>query len=430
MIGNGYSNTEEVSKQIFNKFDKEIRLSWKRCKDSGLTPQDLPRINTVSNIELNGIIKQNQLLIDLALPYMERIKSVIPQQNGLVLLCNKDCVVLCRLGEAPELVKLGIEKRHIVSEDNIGTNCLGTCIAIHKPIAIFGRQHFLVVFKDWAGVAAPVHDMNGRVLGALGIYMRGKNANYEMLGMVLLAVKGIEDQLRLSSKYAELDALNRRLYEFNNDVINTISMVSHEIRNSLSTVSAYVQLLQLENVLDAVKADKILNEVTRVNKILNDFKNFTRPSQLKFMRYSLNELLRYVVDLMLAKARIGKVEIKTVMPEQDVFVQVDKEYIQQVFINLIENAIQAMEDGGTLTIRLLKDEQSGLALIEFEDTGVGIPEKDLSEIFKLFYTTKKEGTGLGLTLCKNVIKNHGGNIRVESKVGVGTKFTVELPYVE
>ncbi len=430
MIGNSHFDTEKVSKQNLQKFDREIRLSWERCKHSGLTPQDLPRINTVSHLELNDIIKQNQTLIDFALPYMEKIKSVIPQQNGVVLLCNKDCVVLYRLGEAPELVKLGIEKMHIVSESNIGTNCLGTCIAAYKPIAIFGSQHFLVVFKDWAGVAAPIRGMDGRILGALGIYMRGEHASYEMLGMALLAVKGIEDQLCLSTKYAELEAFNRRLCEFNSDIINTISMVSHEIRNSLSTISAYVQLLQLEKVLDEMKADKILTEVTRVNKILNDFKSFARPSQLKFMRHSLNELLRYVVDLMLAKARIGKVEIKTIMPEQDVFAKVDKGYIHQVFINLIENAIQAMENGGTLTIRLLKDEQSGLALIEFEDTGVGIPEKNLSEIFNLFYTTKKDGSGLGLALCKNVIKNHGGSIKVQSKVGVGTKFIIELPYVE
>jgi signal transduction histidine kinase len=430
MIGDMNFDMEEVPKQNLQKFDKEIRLSWERCKDSGLTPQDLPRIRTVSKLELNDIIRQNQTLIDFALPYMKKIKSIIPQQNSVVLLCNKDCVIFYRLGDAPELAKLGIEKRHIVSEGNMGTNCLGTCIATHKPIAIFGSQHFLVVFKDWAGVAAPIHGMDGRILGALGIYMREEDANYGMLGMALLAVKGIEDQLGLSGKYAELEAFNRRLFEFNSDIVNTASMLSHEIRNSLSTISAYVQLLQLEKVLDTLKADKILTEVTRVNKILNDFKSLTRPSQLKFVRHSLNELLRYVVDLMLAKARIGKVDIKLMMPEQDVFAKVDKGSIQQVFINLIENAIQAMENGGTLTIRLLRDDRSGMALIEFEDTGVGIPEENLSEIFKLFYTTKKDGSGLGLTLCKNIIKNHNGNIRVQSKVGVGTKFVIELPYVE
>ncbi|MFS8500502.1 MAG: ATP-binding protein [Caldicoprobacter sp.] len=430
MMEDMYLDMEKMSKQSFQEFHKEIHLSWERCKDSGLTPQDLPRINTMSDLELNDIMKQNQALIDFALPYMKRIKGIIPPQNSVVLLCNNDCVVLHRLGEAPELVRLGIEKRHIVSENNMGTNCLGTCIAINKPIAIFGSQHFLLVFKEWAGVAAPIHGMDGRVLGALGICMKEKDANYGVLGMVILAVKAIEDQLCLSSKCAELEALNHRLSESNNDIVGAASIVAHEIRNSLSTISAYVQLLQLEKVLDTLKADKILMEVARVNKILNEFKSLTRPSQLQFVRHSLNELLRYVVDLMLAKARIGKVEIKLIMPEQDVYAKVDKEYMQQVFINLIENAIQAMENGGTLTIRLSKDEQFGLALIEFEDTGVGIPEKNLSDIFKPFYTTKRDGSGLGLALCKNIIKNHGGNIRLQSKVGVGTKFTIELPYVE
>lgn len=421
---------EEESKQNLWNFDEEIRLSWERCKGNGLAHRDPPKIETVSEFELSDIVKNNQILIDFALPYMMKIKSLIPQHNSVVLLCDKECVIFYKLGEAPLLAKLGIEKGHIVRENNIGTNSLGTCIVTDKPIAVFGDQHFLAAFKGWAGVAAPIHAMDGRILGALGIYVKEEDANYGMLGMVILAAKGIEDQLGLRSEYAELEAFNRRLFEFNNDIVNTASMLSHEIRNSLSTISAYVQLLQLEKVLDTLRADKILTEVTRVDKLLNDFKSLTRPPQLKLMRHSLNELLCYVVDLMLAKARIGKVDIKLMMPEQNVYVKVDKGAIQQVFINLIENAIQAMEKGGTLTIRLLRDERSGVALIEFEDTGMGIPEEHLSDIFKLFYTTKKGGSGLGLTLCKNIIKNHNGNIRVQSKVGVGTKFVIELPYVE
>lgn len=430
MIGDMGFGMEEESKQNIWDFDKEICMSWERCKDSGLTRQALPRVDTVSENEWNAILRKDQILIDSAFPYIRMIKSIIPYHNSMVLLCNRECLILCRLGEAPQLIDLGIEKGHIVKEANIGTNCLGTCIVIDKPIAVFGDQHFLTVFKGWAGVAAPIHDRDGGILGALGIYIEKENAGYEMLGLAILAARGIEEQLALKNKYAELEACSHRLSEFNSDIVNTASILSHEIRNSLSTISAYVQLLQLEKVLDTLKADKILTEVTRINKILNDFKNLTKPSQMKFMRYSLNDLICHVADLMFAKARIGKVDIRLVMPEKDIFAKVDKDAMQQVIINLIENAIQAMEKGGVLTIRLLKNEESGMALIEFEDTGVGIPEQHLSDIFKLFYTTKKGGSGLGLALCKNIVKNHGGNIRVQSKVGEGTKFTIELPYEE
>lgn len=430
MMNNMSFGMEEASKQKLSSLRRNIILSWERCKNSGLMPQDLPRIKTISRLELDNLIRHNQNLIDITLPYMKKIKTIIPRKNSVVILCDKDCIVFYKLGYAPELAKLGINVQHIVCEDNLGTNCLGMCIATNEPVVVFGSEHFLEVFKNWAGFAVPIHGLDGRILGALGIYMRNECASYSMLGMLTLAVKGIENQILLSGKYLELEAMNRTLAEFNNDIVNTASMLSHEIRNSLSTISAYVQLLQLERVLDSSRADKILMEVTRVNKLLNDFKGLTRPSQLNFMKYSLNELLRYTVDLMLPKAHMENIHISLVMPEQHVFANVDKDSIQQVFINLIENAIQAMRKGGILTIRLSKQGQSNTALMEFEDTGVGIPEENLSEIFKIFYTTKKGGSGLGLALCKNIIRNHNGNISVQSKVGVGTTFFVELPCVD
>jgi signal transduction histidine kinase len=421
---------EEASRQKFSRMRKNIILSWERCKKAGLMPQDLPIIKTISTFELDDLIRHNQNLIDIALPYMKEIKTAIPQKNSVVVLCNKDCVVFYKLGHAPELAKLGIDVQHIVREDNLGTNCLGMCIAINKPVTVFGNEHFLEVFKGLAGFAVPIHGLNGRVLGALGIYMKNDYATYSMLGMLTVAAKGIENQILLSSKYLEQEAMNRILTEFNHDIVNTASMLSHEVRNSLSTISAYVQLLRLERVLDYSRADKILMEVSRVNKLLDDFKSLTKPAQLNFMRHSLNELLRYAADIMLPKAQMENIHISLVMPEQHVFVKVDKDAMEQVFINLIENAIQAMKKGGVLTIRLSKKDQSNMALIEFEDTGVGIHEENLSEVFKIFYTTKKGGSGIGLTLCKNIIRNHNGNISVQSKVGEGTTFFVELPCVD
>lgn len=210
--------------------------------------------------------------------------------------------------------------------------------------------------------------------------------------------------------------------------LNSLHALSHEVCNSLANISAYVQLLQLENVLDKSKADRISSEVSRINKMVNDFSRLAKPLSPKFIRLSLKELLNDTVGIMFPKAVINKVEIKTSFDE-DVYLKADKTLLQQVIINIVDNAIQAMERGGTLSIRLSK-ENSLIALIEFTDTGQGISPEDIGQIFKLFYTTKRTGSGLGLAICENLIKLHNGSIRVKSSVGYGTTFTILLPCIE
>ena len=107
----------------------------------------------------------------------------------------------------------------------------------------------------------------------------------------------------------ELETLNQKLSGFNNDVINTASMISHEIRNSLSTISAYVQLLQLESILTVRGSERILMEINHVSKMLNDFRTLTKPVQLNFVRLSLNDLLKNTVDIMIPKAHMANVDI-------------------------------------------------------------------------------------------------------------------------
>lgn len=420
---------EEYSDDIIS-IRKYILSSWERCLNNGMLPEDMPHLKKVSAEELDKLVKQNKNLIDIALTYIKDLKKMISTDENIIIICSKEYVIINKTGHVPELVELGIDVGQSVSEENMGTNCLGTCIISNVPIAVFGDQHFLDVFKKWAGFGVPIHDSNHEILGALGIYVPSETANYNILRMLGLAAKGIENQIQLTSMNKELETLNQKLSGFNNDVINIASMISHEIRNSLSTISAYVQLLQLESILDRSRAERILMEINHVSKMLNDFRTLTKPVQLNFVRLSLNDLLKNTVDIMIPKAHMANVDIKLFLTNNDIYAKVDKDSIQEAFVNLIENAIHAMEDGGTLTIRLSRIQKHGKALIEFEDTGVGIEEENLERIFKLFFTTKKNGSGLGLILCKNTIRNHNGSIRVKSKVNQGTTFYVELPYID
>jgi len=210
--------------------------------------------------------------------------------------------------------------------------------------------------------------------------------------------------------------------------LNSLHTLSHEVCNSLANISAYVQLLQLENVLDKAKADRIYTEVSRINKMVNDFSRLAKPLSPKFVRLSLKDLLNDTVGIMFPKAAISRVEIKTFFDE-NIYIRADKTLLQQVLINIIDNAIQAMELGGILSITLSKD-SSLTALIGIKDTGSGISPEDIGQIFKLFFTTKKTGSGLGLAICENLIKLHNGSIGVKSSKGCGTTFTIQLPCAE
>ncbi|MEM3430645.1 MAG: ATP-binding protein, partial [Candidatus Bathyarchaeia archaeon] len=115
----------------------------------------------------------------------------------------------------------------------------------------------------------------------------------------------------------------------------------------------------------------------------------------------------------------------TLNVDRETTLKVDPDLIRRLFTNLITNAIQAMPDGGQLTIKTSKNDRE--VSISFQDTGVGIPEENINRLFDPFFTTKAKGQGLGLSICKRIVEAHEGSISVESKVGVGSTFTVKLP---
>lgn len=406
---------------------KHILASWERCIESGLSPQDSPRLQEVSSDRLKLLIKKYNLLMKLAGQYITKMGLILPKNNYLIGLGDKEGILFYVEGNVPELNRLGYQPGYMHTEPNMGSNALGTCIYTREPTVILGSEHFLKVLKRWAGYAAPIHNMDDELEAVLMLMMPAELSNQNILGMVMVAARGIEKELRLIHEKSELANANEMLLEFGEGIINTASMLSHEIKNSLSNISAYIQLLQLERVLDNGRAEKILTEILRINKLLYDFKRLTKPVQMNFSRYSLNEILRSTIEIMKPKANMHKIGFNISIPEEPIYVKADKSALQQVFVNLIENAIQAMGSGGLLFVELKCIDESGDIVISFKDTGPGIPEEQINQIFKLFYTTKETGSGLGLSLCQSIIKYHGGEIKVHSVVGEGSTFTITLP---
>lgn len=206
--------------------------------------------------------------------------------------------------------------------------------------------------------------------------------------------------------------------------------IVHDVKNPLAVIKGLAELLQEEPGLEAY-ANKdlalIRESATKANQIVSDLLTFSRQSTPEMQQQDLKATVEAALRITTYLTRKAHVQVITALPEQAVYVTYDAQQIEQVLINLIQNAIQAMPKGGTLRMSLSQaDEAIALAV---QDTGVGIPSENLRRIFDPFFTTKPagEGTGLGLSVSYGIITRHHGRIDVESVVGQGTTFTILLP---
>lgn len=222
------------------------------------------------------------------------------------------------------------------------------------------------------------------------------------------------------------------------DVAAIAGSLVHEIKNPLSTLNINAQLL-LEDYRDATsprdlramrRLKVMIAEVERLERIMNAFLRFTERHELNVRPSDLNALLEELVEFVRPKARQKGIEVWFWAERGLPPVPMDPDLMRQVFLNLALNAQSAMEDkGGELILRTRLVEREGRpwAVADVIDTGHGIPPQVRHKLFNLYFSTKKDGTGLGLSTSKRITEEHGGFIEVESEPGKGSQFSVFLP---
>ncbi|MFN9374896.1 MAG: sensor histidine kinase [Planctomycetaceae bacterium] len=213
------------------------------------------------------------------------------------------------------------------------------------------------------------------------------------------------------------------------------SSITHEFNNVLTTVINYAKLgLRHQDAESRTKAfEKILAAGQRASRITTGLLAYSRRGTERREATDLGVLIRDVLLLVEKDLEHHRVRLETSLPAHPVCSAVNAGQIQQVVLNLVVNARQAMPQGGVLTVALAADVGQKIAEIRVQDTGTGIAPEHLSKLFQPFFTTKQAdekgqgGNGLGLSLCQDVIQSHGGAIRVQSDLGRGTRFLVTLP---
>ncbi len=214
--------------------------------------------------------------------------------------------------------------------------------------------------------------------------------------------------------------------------------IAHELNGPLTGIVTFAHLMRKrippEDKQDAEALDVIIEQANKCSKIIKGLLGFARKGTSEKIQISINDLLESSIAMVKNQAEFHNVQLVFNLAENLPSVTVDPNQIQQVFLNMLTNAVDAMNDVGTIkiTTRIVKDEtdpNKQFVEIEFADTGPGIPPEHMNKIFEPFFTTKPvgKGTGLGLPVSYGIIKKHGGDITVKSEVGKGATFLIRLP---
>ncbi len=230
----------------------------------------------------------------------------------------------------------------------------------------------------------------------------------------LSQVKKLEEELRRSERLAALGKM--------------AAGVAHELRNPLSSIKGLALVLQSKfskDNQDTETAKILVQEVERLNRSISELLDYARPQKLQKKGFDIHALLHKAVSLLSIDAEAAGVVMVTDFPDSFPNIHADEDRLNQVFLNLFLNSIQAMSDGGTLRVTTVK--RGDTIRITVKDTGCGIASENLGRVFDPYFTTKPEGTGLGMAMSAKILEEHGGSMVVTSEEGEGTSVVVDIP---
>jgi signal transduction histidine kinase len=231
----------------------------------------------------------------------------------------------------------------------------------------------------------------------------------------LESVEAIESELEVSRRMSAIGRLT--------------SGVAHEVKNPINAIVVHIELLRnkLDNTApSAVRHLEVIEaEIRRLDRVVQTLVDFSRPVELQLREQDFRSVVGDVLALSKEEFSTRNVSLVSQMPPRPVTVNVDADLLKQAILNVIQNGAQAMPEGGKLQVQLEVDRK--WAVLHIMDEGLGIPEDIREKIFDLYFTTKAEGSGIGLAMTYRILQLHHGNVEVESEVGVGTQFRFRLP---
>ena len=376
-----------------------------------LTEEDIQHLSIFANQA--SIIIENTRLYEQLVNERNFAENVVQSSPNCILVVNCDGTV--RTVNPMTQSILGLKQASVIGR--MAAEVFGDPLAKIINDALAGRmtdgQEVVIRHK---GGARTILDVSTSQL---------KSQDGTVLGTVLIATdlteaKKTDEWMRRVDRLSSLGQLS--------------AGVAHEIRNPLASINFNIQLLSKRAQLDE-KSQRIIENslagVERIKGLVKGMLDFSRPAPPQLKKESIHRALEDAVALM--DSQFAKHGIKVVMNLAGEVPDIvfDNRQIQQVFVNMLLNAMQAMPDGGTVTVETRvggeTKELSRYLSVYISDTGGGIPREDLPKIFDPFFTTKPEGTGLGLSIAHKILEQHGAHIEIRSRIGQGTMFIIRFP---
>jgi signal transduction histidine kinase len=282
-------------------------------------------------------------------------------------------------------------------------------------------------------VVRPIHVIRSGLSrlgkGDLGATLDLKGDEFKELGDVFASVTNqLKAAIPDSSKRAQLLELSRRVTALG----RLTAGVAHEVKNPLNAMTIHLELLKQKLAAGAAAnateahVDVISREIRRLDDVVQGFLKFARPEELTVKPIPPGDLIDEVLKTLAVEANVTGVTLESSVAPDVPAIEADPGIFRQALLNLAKNAVQAMPNGGTLTVSA-SSTKDGRVEIRVGDTGVGIAPENLAKIFDLYFTTKPAGTGIGLSLVYRTVQLHNGDIDVESTPGVGTTFVIKMP---
>ena len=353
---------------------------------------------------------------------------LVVDENGRVIYFNQAVTRLIGLQSGEEELHVAkilpeVDWEKISQTDRAG----GAHVTRHEFEVFYPRPRFLRLY------AAP---LDGEATGSSGVALilhdatEARQKTFEAIeservqALTLLAASvAHEIGNPLNALHIHLQLMEREVKKLKGGAAHEKSVSRSRVKNLSAGMDAAEAGKKLEQYLDVAKG-----EIHRLDYILTQFLGAIRPAPLSMKIASLNDVVEKTLELLRPEVENRGITVKTKLTRSLTATPIDATQLQQVLVNLVKNAAQAMTTGGTLTLQT--GENSDNIWVSVTDTGGGIPQEQINRIFEPFYTTKKKGSGLGLMIVQRIVRAHNGRIELESNVGLGTTFRVWLPLHE
>lgn len=353
------------------------------------------------------------------------------------------------------VLKVSKLRSDVITQDIVESNFLLMLFSL--IVLIFVIHGFFL-----KSVRAPVKEMIRVMKAAEGgqLHVRSRTGSEDEIGQLSMHLNGMLERIEnfsnelarevkdatqeLAGRNVELTRINEELFETQKNLARSerlavagqlAASLAHEIGTPLNSISGHVQLMARRKTGDSAtdrRLEIIQKQIDNIVRTVRQLLSWTRKFDLRIEPVDIRRVLEESVLLSSPSLELRKIRVRTHFPDQCPLLYGDIGYLQQVFLNLINNSMDAMQHGGLLDLGLIFPSHPGarnLTIIEVKDSGEGISPDNLNHIFDPMFTTKSMGTGagLGLAICNQIIRQHGGSIHVESEINRGTLFRITIP---